>query len=219
MDAGTPLSLDAFSPAVDEDAAAVAITRARAEIDGSDWGELDVTEVQRRLESDGDFVILQLATTFTTQLRLSGLEVLVNASGLRTLEVDGTYCVPSKRAMPEDREGYILVDGLAAGEHRLAWSYVWNPPGEPDGVTLVPPLILGLGRCEADVDVAEGATSLVFDGPAPGSVTATLDGVAMPMSIDAPARASVPPGTSGPARLALTFTREASVARAARWLR
>ncbi|MAB88177.1 MAG: hypothetical protein VX913_04435 [Planctomycetota bacterium] len=219
MDAGTPLPLDAFSPSSDDDDAAVVVPQAMAEIDGSDWGQLEISEVQRRLEADGDFVILQLAATFTTPLQLSGLEVLVNAAGLRTLEVDGTYCVPSKRPMPEDREGYVLSDDLPAGEHRLAWSYVWNPPADPDGVTLVPPRILGLARCEAEVDVVEGATALVLDGPAPGSVAVVLDGVALPMSVDAPARAAVPPGAVGQARLALIFTGEAAVTRAARWVR
>lgn len=219
MDAGTPLSLDAFEPALHDAAAAGSVARARAEVDGDDWGELGITEIQARLQEAGDFAILQLAAAFTTPLELSGLEVLVNATGLRTLEIDGTYCVPSKRPMEEDREGYVLPERFPAGEHRLAWSYVWNPPEESDGVTLVPPRILGLLRCEADVQVPDGVTALVFDGPPSGSIAVALDGLDLPMSTDAPSRASVPPGTSGPARLALQFPGDAVVIHAARWLR
>jgi hypothetical protein len=218
MDAGVPLPLHGFRPRTDDDSAVLRVTQVHAEIDGDQTGPIPIDHLQARLEGDGDFAILQMEATFCCPMSLGGLEVQVNAAGLRTLEVDGAYCVPSKRVMPEDREGYVLPEDLSWGDHRLAWSYAWNPPDDVQGVKLVAPSLLGLLACDAELDIPEGVRSLLLEGPAPAHVSVVLDGTELPMAADGPARVALPPGTSGPASMVIRFHEKATPIRRARWL-
>ncbi len=219
MDAGVALSIDGFRPLLDEQSVARTLDEVRADVDGEQVGPLSIATLQERLVAEGDFAILELEASFSCPVKLSRLEVEVNATGLRTLELDGAYCVPSKRAMAEDREGYVLPDDLAAGDHRLTWSYAWNPPEESEGVSLVAPRILGLGACFGDVDIPEGSTCLLLEGLRGDHVEVGLDGVRLPGSAESPVRFSLPPGTSGPAVLTLRFNEDADPLRSGRWLR
>jgi hypothetical protein len=149
MKTGKTLPLDGFQPVLDG-ANVFEIPEAQVESDGDDWGSLDLAVAQARLEEADDLAILQLRSVFVTGAEIPGMRIEVNAVGLRTLEVDGTYCVPAKGEERPGGERYKLPDPLPAGKHRLEWSYVWNPPkdrstGEPltDGVTLWPVRITG----------------------------------------------------------------------------
>jgi len=219
MDAGVPLSLDGFRPLLDEESVVRALTEVRADVDGEQVGPIPITTLQEQLVAEADFAILELEAPFSCPVKLSGLEVEVNATGLRTLELDGAYCVPSKRDMAEDREGYVLPDDLAVGDHRLTWSYAWNPPEEPEGVSLVAPRILGLGGCIGDVDIPEGATCLLLEGPRGDQLEVELDGARLPVSEGNPVRVGLPPGTSGSAVLTFRFHEDGDPLRSGRWLR
>jgi len=219
MDTVQNIPPDAFRPAGD-DCVIAAIEKALVEADGDDWGEMGIAEAQARLESDDDLVILQLRSAFTTAAEITGAGVEVNGAGLRTLDVDGTYAVLDKGAAREGCERYRLPDPFPAGEHKLEWSYVWNPPkdcstGEPlpDGVTLLPPWLMrsepgSLARVQADVDVPVGVRGLVVEGPAPGNVSASIDGAQLP-SADSAGCLELPPGISGKMTLYLEFPSDA----------
>lgn len=223
MDAGAPLSLEGWDAVLDP-SFVLELAAAQAEVDGDDWGEMPIVDLQAKLEADDDFVILQLETTFATGIPVSGLRVEVNSLGLRTLEVDGVYQVPVKGEAPEGFDRYVVKDVLPAGDHRLLWSYVWNPPKDssdepnPDGVTLAGPKIFGARAASTRVAIPAGATALVFDGPAPGDVGVAIDGVDLPMAADAPCRAEVPPGGATDAEVRVAFPCSPVTVTAARWL-
>ena len=121
----------------------LAIDPVRADVDGEDWGLLNVEEVQRRLEQEDDFAIVQLEADLVSRAAVPGLVVRLNAGGLRRVDLDGTYLTPTEKDLGPDLVGYGLPDPLPAGTHRLAWSCAWNPPEGGDGVTLAVPRIVG----------------------------------------------------------------------------
>jgi len=223
MDAGIPLNL-ATATAVLDPSHALELSTAQPEVDGEDWGTMEIAALQAKLEADDDFVILQLETTFVTGVPVSGLRIEVNAVGLRTLEVGGIYQVPAKGEAPEGFDRYIVKDVLLPGEHTLTWSYVWNPPKDgagdpsPDGVTLAPPKIFGARAVAMRAEVAAGTSTLILEGPNPGDVNVAIDGIEVPMSRDAPCRAAVPPATAGDTEITIEFPCVPVHVTAARWL-
>ncbi|MAG57503.1 MAG: hypothetical protein CMJ83_14520 [Planctomycetes bacterium] len=193
MDTAASIPLTSFRPVLGG-CNVMRLSSASVESDGDDWGEMAIVDAQAKLEELDDFAILQLGTTFSTEAELSELRVEVNEVGLRTLEVDGTYCTPAKGEENEGCERYKLPSPLPAGEHRLDWSYVWNPPkdgsGDPaaDGVTLIPPRI-----CGPFVASAGGRPAPLPDAVDAGALAATFPepegGFEIAADVDVPADA------------------------------
>lgn len=122
-----------------------------ADVDGEDWGSMDAGEVQRRLEEEDDFAVVQLFADLDLAAAVDRIEIEINGRGLRTVDSGGTYGVPLKDDLPGgDRVCYAILRRFEPGRHRILWSYAWNPPRDgsevetSDGVTLEPLRIRGL---------------------------------------------------------------------------